>query len=46
MNQATLPDVLTIEDTSTYLRLPVQAVLRQALHVKIPGRKLRMAGDF
>jgi hypothetical protein len=40
MNQATLPDVLTIEDTSRYLRLPVEAVLLQALHGKIPGRKI------
>ncbi|ADI65562.1 helix-turn-helix domain-containing protein [Trichormus azollae] len=40
MNQATLPDVLTIEETSTYLRITVEAVLRQALHGKIPGRKI------
>jgi excisionase family DNA binding protein len=40
MNPATLPDVLTIEETSAYLRLPVETVLRQASQGKIPGRKI------
>lgn len=40
MNQATLPDVLTLEEASEYLRLPVEIVLRQALQGNIPGRKI------
>jgi excisionase family DNA binding protein len=40
MAQATLPDVLTLEEASAYLRLPVAVVLRQASQGKIPGRKI------
>lgn len=40
MDRATLPDVLTLEEASAYLRLPVAAVLRQALQGNIPGRKI------
>ncbi|KYC43865.1 excisionase [Scytonema hofmannii PCC 7110] len=40
MNRATFPDVLTLEEASEYLRLPVEAVLRQALQGKIPGRRI------
>ncbi len=40
MERATLPDVLTLEEASDYLRLPVEAVLRQALQGNIPGRKI------
>ncbi len=37
MDRATLPDVLTLEEASDYLRLPVEAVLRQASQGNIPG---------
>lgn len=40
MEQITLPDVLTLEETSAYLRLPIEAVLRQASQGNIPGRKI------
>jgi excisionase family DNA binding protein len=40
MDRATLPDVLTLEEASDYLRLPVEAVLRQASQGNIPGRKI------
>ncbi|MEH2169758.1 MAG: helix-turn-helix domain-containing protein [Nostoc sp.] len=40
MEQITLPDVLTLEEASAYLRLPVEAVLRQASQGNIPGRKI------
>lgn len=40
MAQATLPDVLTLEEASAYLRLPVAVVLRQASQGNIPGRKI------
>ena len=35
-----MPDVLTLEEASAYLRLPVEAVLRQALQGNIPGRNI------
>lgn len=40
MNRITLPDVLTLEEVSAYLRLPIEAVLRQASQGNIPGRKI------
>ena len=40
MDRATLPDVLTLEEASAYLRLPVAVVLRQASQGKIPGIKI------
>jgi excisionase family DNA binding protein len=38
--EITLPDVLTLEETSAYLRLPVETVLRQALEGNIPCRRI------
>ena len=40
MKQTTLPDVLTLEEVSAYLRLPAETVLRQTLQGNIPGRKI------
>lgn len=40
MDRVTLPDVLTLEEASAYLRLPIEAVLRQASQGNIPGRKI------
>jgi hypothetical protein len=40
MNRVILPDVLTLEEASTYLRLPIESVQRQALRGNIPGRKV------
>lgn len=38
--EITLPDVLTLEETLAYLRLPVETILRQALEGNIPGRRI------
>ncbi|MGA9383106.1 MAG: helix-turn-helix domain-containing protein [Phormidium sp.] len=35
-----MPDVLTLEEVSTYLRLPAETILRQTLQGNIPGRKI------
>jgi len=40
MEQITLPDILTLEETSAYLRLPIETVLHQASVGNIPGRKI------
>ena len=40
MEKATLPDVLTLEETSIYLRLSIEAVTNQAVSGNLPGRKV------
>ncbi len=40
MDKLTIPDVLTLEETSAYLRLSVETVTDQALKGNIPGRKI------
>ena len=40
MDKISIPGVLTLEETSEYLRLPVETVLNQALKGGIPGRKI------
>jgi hypothetical protein len=40
MDRVSIPDILTLEETSEYLRLPVEIVLNQALKGNIPGRKI------
>ena len=40
MDKVSIPDVLTLEETSDYLRLPVETVLNQALKGNIPGRQI------
>jgi excisionase family DNA binding protein len=40
MDKLTEQNVLTLEEASEYLRLPVDTVLRQALQGNIPGRKI------
>lgn len=40
MDKVTIPDVLTLEEASQYLRLPVETVLHQALQGSIPGRQV------
>jgi excisionase family DNA binding protein len=44
MNRITLPDILTLEETSDYLRLPIETIEGQASKGNIPGRKI--AGDW
>lgn len=40
MEKVTVPDILTLEEASEYLRLPVEIVSRQANQGNIPGRKI------
>ena len=40
MDKVSIPDVLTLEEISEYLRLPIETVLNQALKGNIPGRKV------
>jgi hypothetical protein len=35
-----MPDILTLEETSLYLRLPMETVVSQAIKGNIPGRKI------
>ena len=46
MAQTTLPDVLTLEEASDYLRLPIEAVLRRALQGISQVATLRRIGGF
>jgi excisionase family DNA binding protein len=46
MERVTLPDVLTLEEASEYLRLPVEAVVRQASQGNIPARKIENEWRF
>lgn len=40
MEKVGIPNVLTLEEASEYLRLPVETVLRQASKGNIPGRQI------
>ena len=40
MDRVSIPDIITSEETSEYLRLPVETVLNQALKGNIPGRRI------
>ncbi len=40
MERISLQDVLTLEEASVYLRLPIEAVLRQVLQGNIPDRNI------
>jgi excisionase family DNA binding protein len=46
MKQVTLPDILTLEEASQYLRLPVETVMRQASQGNLPGRKIENEWRF
>lgn len=46
MEPTTLPDVLTLEEVSAYLRLPAETVVRQTVQGNIPGRKIEEYGRF
>jgi excisionase family DNA binding protein len=35
-----MPDILTLEEASLYLRLPMETVVSQAIKGNIPGRKI------
>jgi hypothetical protein len=40
MSRVTTPDILTLEEASLYLRLPIEIVVNQALKGNIPGQKI------
>lgn len=44
MNRIIMPDILTLEEISTYLRIPIETVENQALKGNIPGQKIE--GDW
>ena len=46
MEKATLPDVLTLEETSIYLRLSIEEVTDQAVRGDLPGRKVKNGWRF
>jgi propanediol dehydratase small subunit len=46
MEQVTLPSVLTLEEVSEYLRLPIETLQRQARLGKLPGRKIENEWRF
>jgi excisionase family DNA binding protein len=46
MNQTRFSEVLTPEEVSAYLRLPVETVLRQASKGNLPGRKIEETWRF
>ncbi len=39
-------DVLTLEETASYLRLPIETIERQALRGQIPGRRIEDSWRF
>lgn len=41
-----LPDVLTLEETANYLRLPKETIERQAAQGYIPGRRIEDTWRF
>ena len=41
MDKVSLPDILTLEETAVYLRLPEEIVLDRALKGDLPGRKIK-----
>ena len=47
MNQVMLvPDVLTLDETAHYLRLPKETIERQAAQGQIPGRRIEATWRF
>jgi excisionase family DNA binding protein len=46
MRQLTVPDILTLEETAMYLRLPQETVQQQASCGNIPGRYIANTWRF
>ena len=40
MNSTLLAEVLTLEEAATYLKLPTETLLRQAIQGTLPGRNI------
>lgn len=41
-----MPDVLTLDEVASYLRLPKETVERQARHGQLPGKKIEDTWRF
>ncbi len=46
MNVTTMPDVMTLEETASYLRVPTEAVERVATRGQLPGRRIEDSWRF
>lgn len=46
MRTTTLPDVLTLEETASYLRVPAETVERVATRGQLPGRRIEDSWRF
>jgi excisionase family DNA binding protein len=46
MSQRITPNVMTLEEAATYLRLPVETVMRQAMQGQLPGRRIEDTWRF
>ena len=47
MNQTIMmPDVLTLDEVASYLRLPKETIERQVLHGQLPGKKIEDTWRF
>jgi excisionase family DNA binding protein len=46
MRTTALPDVLTLEETASYLRMPTEAIERVATRGQLPGRRIEDSWRF
>jgi len=46
MSQFMMPDVLTLDEVADYLRLPKEAIERQAVQGQLPGRRIEDTWRF
>lgn len=46
MRTTALPDVLTLEETASYLRVPTDAIERVATRGQLPGRRIEDSWRF
>lgn len=46
MRTTALPDVLTLEETASYLRMPTDAIERVATRGQLPGRRIEDSWRF
>lgn len=46
MRTAILPDVMTLEETASYLRMPTETIERVAVKGQLPGRRIEDSWRF
>lgn len=46
MRTTALPDVLTLEETASYLRMPTETIERVAIRGQLPGRRIEDSWRF